>query len=743
MPLLEKILRWTIWGSLFALLFVPLIVADGQHFPYNFFFPYITGKNFVFRILIEIMAGAYLALALVDQKYRPKRSWILGALAIFVFIIALADVFGVNAEKSIWSNFERMDGLVTLVHVLVLTTIASVMLHTERLWRYLVWTSLGVSAYLSLYGLAQLFGAASLSGGTAGGLAARVDATFGNPIYLAAYMLFHIFLAALLWAQQWHERRPGERLPLSLAYGFIILLDTAALLFSGTRGTILGLAGGALLAALLTIFQNRRAAGASWRLPGAILGVVLLLTAGIWAVRDSAWVHSVGFLGRLATISLEDNTVKARFINWSIAWQGVKERPILGWGQENYAIVFDKYYDPRMYAQEPWFDRVHNIVFDWLVAGGFLGLLAYLAIFAVVLGVIWKQHFTSYERSILTGLLAAYFCHNFFVFDNVTSYLLFAFVLAYVTYRSTAEARRVSERTLVPQAALPYTALGGALVAVTLVLFVNARPISANLFILKALAPDPGGITKNLESFETAIAYNTFGTQEAREQLAQAATQVAAASGVSDEIKQRFVLSAVTQMKAQETVSPLDARFPLFLGTLYEAAGDSHSAMVSEQRALMLSPKKQTIFFQLAGNALAQGNMKDAIDLYRQAFELAPDFTTARFLYAGALIRAGREAEAETLIAPYVASGEAADPRILAAYVARQEYLRAAPLWAAKVKAQPQDAQSYFTLAAIYYEGGDRERSIQTLQQAKAVIPSVADQADSLIQQIRSGTVQI
>ena len=65
MSTLEKTLRWIVLGGVFALPFVPLIVADGVHFPYNLFFPYITGKNFAFRLIVEIMAGAGLAVPLV------------------------------------------------------------------------------------------------------------------------------------------------------------------------------------------------------------------------------------------------------------------------------------------------------------------------------------------------------------------------------------------------------------------------------------------------------------------------------------------------------------------------------------------------------------------------------------------------------------------------------------------------------------------------------------------------------
>jgi O-antigen ligase len=112
----------------------------------------------------------------------------------------------------------------------------------------------------------------------------------------------------------------------------------------------------------------------------------------------------------------------------------------LGYGQSNFNYVFNEYYDPRLYAQEQWFDRSHNIFFDWLVTGGFLGLLAYLSIFVAAVYYLFIQPFrkgapetfTVIERGILLGLLAGYFTHNFVVFDNIVSYIFFAITLGLI-----------------------------------------------------------------------------------------------------------------------------------------------------------------------------------------------------------------------------------------------------------------------------------------------------------------------
>jgi O-antigen ligase/cytochrome c-type biogenesis protein CcmH/NrfG len=741
MSFAERILRWIVIGGIFALPAVALIVADGLFFP-NLFFPYITGKNFAFRVIVEIITGSWLALALCIPRYRPKRQWILAAFGLFVIIIAIADAQGVNPFKSFWSNFERMDGWVTIVHVLLLIAVAASTLDTEKIWRRFFNWSLIVSFFLSILGFFQVLGTFTIgSGGT--GLESRIDVTFGNPIYLAVYMLFHVFLAALLLYQLRRDTK-GDHLWLSVWYWAVIVFDTLALFLSGTRGAMLGLIGGGVLTIALYVFTREGRHLRRWAV--GVCAVLLVLAGGLWVGRDSVLVHRVGFLNRLAGLySLTgDDTTMARLINIEMAWRGVKERPVLGWGQENYAIVFDKYYDPRMYAQEQWFDRVHNIVFDWWIAGGTLGLLAYLSIFAAALYGIWRKGvLDSGERSIFTGLLAGYFIHNLTVFDNVTSYILFAFVLGYVCFREAKarEIRPVSERALVAgDAAVPIAGAVGLIVALGSAWMVNAYAYAANTEILNALYQG-GNVSAALQSFEKAISYGTYGTQEAREQLSQLAASVAQSSSISQSDKEQVVQIAVDQLNLQAKQSPLDARFPLFAGSILDVAGDSQQAEALLMRAHELSPDKQSILYELAQNAQQRGDTSGMVRYLKTAYELDTANTDARIGYAAGLISAGEDSAAAELLAPIVETGQAADPRIAQAYAARHEYANLVPIWQAAIKADPAKAQNYFTLAAIYYAAGNAQKAIATLQQVSQLVPSVAADVAQYIQQIKTGTV--
>jgi O-antigen ligase len=98
---------------------------------------------------------------------------------------------------------------------------------------------------------------------------------------------------------------------------------------------------------------------------------------------------------------------------------------------ENFNFVFNKYYDPNMWGQEQWFDRAHNAYIDWAIAGGILGLLAFIALFIfAAIACMRASQLSVAERSILIGLICAYAFHSLFVFDNLMSSVYFFALLS-------------------------------------------------------------------------------------------------------------------------------------------------------------------------------------------------------------------------------------------------------------------------------------------------------------------------
>src|SRR5262249_6953697 len=108
---LQKILRGITIALLFLVPVFPLIVAN------SFFFPFITGTAFYFRILVEIAFAVWLVLACLDAKYRPKATPLTIGVTVFALVTLVADLCGINPLRSLWSNFERMEGWITVIHL--------------------------------------------------------------------------------------------------------------------------------------------------------------------------------------------------------------------------------------------------------------------------------------------------------------------------------------------------------------------------------------------------------------------------------------------------------------------------------------------------------------------------------------------------------------------------------------------------------------------------------------------------
>ena len=183
---LRELVRSIILICVFITPFICLFVAN------NMFFPFITGKNFTFRILTEIMFGAWGILMFIDATYRPRFSWILGAATAFIAIIAIADFHGMNPYRSFWSNYERMEGLITHIHLFLYFLVAGSVVASEKIWEWLWRTTLLASVMVNLfYAIPQISGLAESHG--------RLDATFGNASYLSIFNMFNVFLAAFLF----------------------------------------------------------------------------------------------------------------------------------------------------------------------------------------------------------------------------------------------------------------------------------------------------------------------------------------------------------------------------------------------------------------------------------------------------------------------------------------------------------------------------------------------------------------
>src|SRR3989338_5055174 len=630
----EQFTLWIIKIGLWSIPFLPLYVSSSM------LFPFITGKNFAFRIIIEIIFALWSGLAAFRAEYRPRLTPLFKIVTIFIVVVFLADLFGPSPYRSFFSNYERMEGFMMIFH-LYLYFVMLVSVFRARDWIIFFHATLLASLAVSYIGLMQKLGyRVSIQGGF------RVDSTIGNPTYLAAYLLFHVWLLLLLMYRFW------KKWWLVALYGAALLFELAILYFTASRGPVLALviilvpflasivwfwpriveerirtaSGVAPRADAAVGFGPYRGWSAGRKIAGAVLLLTIVVPAFFWQIRGSDFVQSNQALKRLVNYSLTETTIKSRFLIWGMSSHAALERPILGWGQENYYLAFQKYFDPGLFAQEPWFDRSHNIIFDWLIHAGFPGLILYLGMIAVacwalIRGIV-RVTVHVWHGIVLVSLFLTYLFQNFFVFDNMNTYLLFFAFLAFAD--SISHVPEVANgKGNMPRSAPRRSAAPGLLVGAVMLAIVGSalypfhiKPIRESKALIRALnLPQQGGTLPQIQkAFEEALSYNTFGDAEVREQLSNFSRAVAGNSSLPAEERKAFVEFTINELKKETAGKTKDVKHLLFLGTilLEWASVDPLRAAEAEEvlkEAVKLSPTKQIVYFPLSQLYLSRGKI--------------------------------------------------------------------------------------------------------------------------------------
>lgn len=722
-------LKYIILAGLFAIPFVPLIVSS------SLFFPFIAGKGFAFRVIVEIIFACYLVLAVRDESFRPKFSWILGSITAFLVVMAVADFFSPNSFKAFWSNYERMEGYITLLHLGAYFLVMSSVLRTQKLWNSLLSTSLGASFIMSVYSFFQLAGRITINQG-----GVRVDGTLGNASYLGIYMVFHIFIAALLFSR---FQKMWQRILVSV----IGLLNLVVLYHTATRGAILGLLGGALIAFIFLTIKSEK--GDSIRKFALASFVSLIIFVGLFiALKNTSFVKTSPVLSRFSTLSFSEIKTQGRYFVWPMAIKGFLERPILGWGQEGFNFVFNKYYDPRMYTQEPWFDRAHNTFLDWLVAGGLLGFLTYISIIASLFYYLFKveEDFLKKEdKAVLLGVISAYLFHNLFVFDQISSYILFFTILAYV-HAHTPEAnlslwKKVSSKFRNIFEKEHHRPIIESIVLIILILvlyFGNFIPWRQNKNLLEILRVNNQNQIATLDVYQKPLSRYGMWFAEGLEHMSQTAISVSVNQDASQELKQGlFDTVDKAFMKHIEKV-PDDARYRLFYGIYLSRFGWYGRAVEQLKVAKELSPSKQQISFELINNLLLDGKPTEALAEAKRAYELEPSYNEARSIYVLTATAVGDNALAQQ-ISSADESKMIFDDRYLSVLLSTKQYAKIIEIVKKRIALDPTNLNHRITLTAAYLEAGQRQDAINTVEEIIKLDPTFKEKGDYYISEIRAG----
>lgn len=218
-------------------------------------------------------------------------------------------------------------------------------------------------------------------------------------------LFFSLFAVLVWWGAAFALRLRAASFLLIGLYAVLLAVELSTLLFSQSRGPLLGFVGGMFTFGVLYALVR----GARRVVLGVTaLIIILMVPVALANVPNSplAGLRDLPYVGRMGRIfELEGGTGRVRVLIWQGAlqlalphaplWSPLTGddpinalRPLVGYGPETMYVAYNKFYPPelgRIESRNATPDRSHNETFDALVNTGLLGFVAenlfFLALF--------------------------------------------------------------------------------------------------------------------------------------------------------------------------------------------------------------------------------------------------------------------------------------------------------------------------------------------------------------------------
>jgi O-antigen ligase len=413
--------------------------------------------------VILVLSGAALLLFLLPQWSggfaqlgTTKRGrwflWLAAAQGLLLVVSTLSSTQPlVSFAGSTWRRFGLMEQLATLV---IACCIAACMVRpgpagqqaSVRLWRVVA----GCGGVTAAYGISQYFGfdpfldrhlyAIDYLGGIV-----RPPATMGHAIYFAAYLAPVGLIAA--W-QAIEEERIGWR----LLHAAVAVLTPLAILLSGSRGALLGWAGGALV--LMWFRRPSRKA-------------VAVGAGGVLIVAALVAFSPMGENLRNRIAQWREDPGSVRMAVWRESPALIAKAPLLGSGPDTFAAAFRQVESAALFRAYPDFinETPHNAFVDAAASDGLPGALILAGVFVLGLGGKGSPGL----RAAMTGMLI---CSLFASFSLISGMYLWG--IAGISAAEESSGKTLKKATNRSTAATPFgIAAGIAFLCVAVVLGVQ------------------------------------------------------------------------------------------------------------------------------------------------------------------------------------------------------------------------------------------------------------------------------
>lgn len=703
-------------------------------------YPYSLPKTFFFQALTEILFFLWLYLILIDKRYLPKFTPLFKAIIIFLAVLSLTAILGADPWRSFWSTEGRAIGIIAFYHFAAFSLIIS-SLKNEIPWKSILYASLGTSSLISVLAFLQLHFPRLLL--QAEPVLSRPGSTIGNPTFLAGYLLFNIFAGGYFVLEKIFS---GEDRKINLSNLAKIIIPAAALainisaiFLTQTRGAILALVAGMFF--LLILFGIEPPPSKFGFLENrkfyiSLCVIILIAGLGFWVTRSTAFWDKIPGLNRFKNLSfsgedLSFQGITPRLIALKAAWKGFLDRPFLGWGWDNFNIVFNKYYDPKVLGVsygETRFDKPHNFILEYLIVGGLPAFFAYAAVFGFFIWEAWKIK-NRVLGKIFIVLLASYLVNNLFVFETIgplTMWFLFIGLLDGL-YRSEIpsgdpgigfkeSARKINGNLLFEGIIL-------AIISAVLAYSINFLPAKAANYQYHGFNYyDHQLPLQSIASFKEALRFWSPYNWNIKRDYALAVSEMYFYH--PEIVPRQEAREAIAAMEEVSREHPRDAYNHYALVDMYNQVSAIEPETIlpkaekEAQIALALSPDRQEVYFSLAKTKSLQGDNKTALEILQKALNLNPKVPDAHFYYGLIAFADNKPDLGYREIKLAIELGRkwrnANEPRVAANFFADSGHLEeAVDLYKASLLFEPENLETKVKLGIAYYFLGQKDIAVK------------------------------
>jgi O-antigen ligase len=712
----------------------------------NLLFPYITSKQIFFNILVEILFVFWLALIIKFPAVRPKKSWITFGLLAFFGALLISTIFSIDFNLSFWGDIERMLGWFHIFHFYLYYLIIITVFRKWTDWRNLFIISLLASSLVCLYALFE-----------------TPISTIGNMAYISGYAIFNLYFALILFFRRSREEKNKHQDWLkSGLYFIVILIMLLVMKVTRTRGAYVGLGVSAVLFFILYAFYSQSKKIKIYSL--SIIIALALMVGLVFKFSDSNLVKNNRILYTITKISSKEVTFQTRLISWKAAIKDFPSHPILGTGYGNYAITFDKYFDPKFYdytASETYFDRAHNNLIDIVSTGGLISLLTYLSIFIAVAYYLFigkKQGKISInEYIVLVCLIVAYFIQNLAVFDSLVTYISLMMALGYIYWliNGNEEEELASQSGLTNNELIALIFTG--LISLSIIYQYNIKPLEMLDGTIKGqIKFAQGDLAAGVSEYKKALSSGTGLDRDSRASLINALNARQNELLALDKEQAKTIVDYVIGLaEANVRLNPLDSMMQMQLAQslntaalVYQDNPDkfyfySDRALKAMDESIKASPGRVTTYFSKAQLYLIRNDKDNAIKTLKYAYSLNEKYADSVCFLAKVEIYFKDETAGYADLDKCLDLGGAGslNPIDLVKvginyYTDKKDLSRALILYERLAQLDPENAKVWVNMSLLYVQDGKVDKAIKAAKKAGELDSSLKSAADDFIKKL-------